>query len=82
MDDELKQYLDAKFKDIDAKFMDMHEELERTETRLLSEFWKWGRSADQRIKRMEHSDATTVDRLTNLEERIFALERRVLGSKE
>jgi predicted RNase H-like nuclease (RuvC/YqgF family) len=56
-------------------------EIEASETRLLTEFWKWGRAADQRIRRMEHSDATTTERLTAMEERIFTLERKVAGSK-
>ncbi len=56
-------------------------EIEASETHLLTEFWKWGRAADQRIRRMEHSDATTTERLTAMEERIFTLERKVAGSK-
>ena len=75
MDEDLKQYLDGKFSEVRA-------EIEATETRLLSEFWKWSRPADQRIRRVEHSDATTVERLASMEERIFTLERKVAGSKE
>ena len=58
------------------------EEVERVETKLLAEFWKWGRSTEQKMRRVEYSDATTVERLSNLEERVFTLERRVAGSKE
>lgn len=50
MDNELKQYLDSQFKSLDQRFVELRTEfraeLEATETRLLSEFWKWGRSAD------------------------------------
>jgi hypothetical protein len=56
-------------------------EIGASETRLLTEFWKWGRVAEQRIRSMEHSDATTTERLTAMEERIFTLERKVAGSK-
>ena len=58
------------------------EECEKVETKLLAEFWKWGRNADQRIRRVEFSDTTTVDRVSALEERVFTLERRVAGSKD
>jgi len=58
------------------------EELEKVETKLLAEFWKWGRTNDQKIRRVEYSDATTVERLANLEERVFTLERKVAGSKD
>lgn len=75
MDDDLRQYLDGKFAELRA-------EIERTETRLLSEFWKWGRSSDQRTRRIEHSDATTVERLAAIEERVFTLERKAQGGRE
>jgi hypothetical protein len=48
VDDELKTYLEAKFSEVRA-------ELEGVETRLLSEFWKWGRASDQRIWKGEFS---------------------------
>jgi uncharacterized protein (DUF2164 family) len=74
MDEDLKAYLEEKFSAVRA-------EIEASETRLLTEFWKWGRVAEQRIRRMEHSDATTTERLAAMEERIFTLERKVAGSK-
>jgi uncharacterized protein (DUF2164 family) len=58
------------------------EQMRDFETRLLTEFWKWGRVSDQRIRRVEHSDATTAERLASMEERIFTLERKVAGSKQ
>ena len=75
MDEELKAYLDG-------KFTELRSEIGAVETRLLSEFWKWGRSSDQRVRRVEHSDATTVERLAAMEDRLFTLERKVAGSKE
>jgi hypothetical protein len=41
-----------------------------------------GRNNDQKMKRVEFSDATTVERMASLEERVFTLERKVAGSKE
>jgi len=43
MDQALKQYLDAKFAEQDAK-------LERVETALLTEFHKWASPADMRAR--------------------------------
>ena len=82
MDEELKTYLEGKFSEVRTQFSEVRAEIEAVETRLLSEFWKWGRASDQRIRRVEHSDATTTERLAAMEERIFTLERKVAGSKE
>jgi hypothetical protein len=59
MDEQLRAYLDGKFAAIDDKFAaingkfaaidrqiaDVRIEIERVETNLLSEFWKWGASS-------------------------------------
>jgi hypothetical protein len=42
---------------LDAKFLEVRVEIEALETRLLTQFWKWGRTADQRTRRIEQSDA-------------------------
>jgi hypothetical protein len=81
MDEDLRTYMAGLEHRLDEKFADVRAEIEACETRLLSEFWKWGRVADQRIRRMEHSDATTTERLTIIEERIFTLERKIAGGK-
>lgn len=75
MDEELKTYLEG----METRLI---EHMRDTETRLLAEFWKWGRASDQRIRRVEHSDATTTERLAAMEDRLFTLERKVAGSKE
>jgi hypothetical protein len=62
--------------------MHVSEECEKVETKLLAEFWKWGRSNEQKMRRVEFSDATTVERMAILEERVFTLERKAAGSKE
>ena len=89
MDEELKAYLDVKFGEVRSEFGEVRSEFEKVrseiesvETRLLSEFWKWGRVSDQRVRRVEHSDATTIERLAAMEDRLFTLERKVAGSKE
>jgi hypothetical protein len=78
---EVRAEMRSGFEAVDVRFGDVRAEIEATETRLLSEFWKWGRTAEQRVRRMEHSDATTTDRLAGLEERIFTLERKAAGGK-
>lgn len=75
MDEQLKSYLEG----MENRLV---ETMRDTETRLLAEFWKWGRSSDQRMRRVEQSDATTIERLAAMEERIFTLERKVAGSKD
>ena len=47
MDQELKQYMDGKFAEQDAKFA---RDLERVETALLTEFHKWASPADMRAR--------------------------------
>ena len=53
------------------------EKLERTETRLLTEFYKWAQANNLRHHRVEESDSNTAKRLTGLEERIFSIEQRL-----
>src|SRR6266571_782097 len=46
------------------------------ETSIISEFWKWGRTADARY-RQDHSAVLGLDeRVQSVEDRITALERR------
>ncbi len=47
------------------------EELEATETRLLSEFWKWGRTAEIKLKA-----------LPLMEQRLSAVESRMFDAEE
>ncbi len=90
MDEDLRTYLIGMESRLEEKIIGMESRLEEkfaerihdSETNLLKEFWKWGRVSDQRIRRVEHSDATTVERLAAMEERLFTLERKVAGSKE
>jgi hypothetical protein len=49
MDQELRQYLDNKFGELDSKFA-TKQDLERVETALLTEFHKWASPADMRAR--------------------------------
>ena len=82
MDQELKQYLDAKFAEADAKvdtkFADVYAKIERVETALLTEFHKWASPAEMRAK--THAAALrAIDlEMESLTERVDKLE----GKKE
>ena len=83
MDQDLKQYLeDMEGRIVSALKAHVSEKCENVETKLLAEFWKWGRGNDQKMRRVEFSDATTVERMAILEERVFTLERKAAGSRE
>ncbi len=49
------------------------EELEATETRLLSAFWKWGQTAEIKLKALPLLES----RLSNLESRLFDAEEKI-----
>ena len=82
MDQELRQYLDAKFSQVDAKFSQMDakfatkQDLERVETALLTEFHKWASPADMRAR--THAAALrAIDlEMESLTERVEKLENR------
>jgi hypothetical protein len=83
------EQVDARFEQVDARFAQVYTQFAQTreaihdsETRLLSEFWKWGRTTEIRVRRLEGQEAWTADRLAAMEERIFTLERKAAGSKD
>ena len=49
---------------------------EEVETRLLTEFWKWARTADARYRQNQAVVMGVEDRMLNIEERVAELERR------
>ncbi|HZL57993.1 MAG TPA: hypothetical protein VFC21_12965 [Bryobacteraceae bacterium] len=51
-------------------------EIERVETNLLTEFWKWGRTSDIRTRQALGDTAALSERLLNAEDRISVLERK------
>ena len=54
---------------------DVNAKLEGLETRLLSEFWKWARAAEARMRMHDAINAATLERLSGMEERILNLEK-------
>jgi len=55
---------------------DLKVALEKVETTLLSEFWKWARNNDVKIRSVKTQTVDLDERLTNIEERVSELERR------
>jgi len=53
-------------------------ECEKVETKLLTEFHKWGRTADMRTRQTMEANSFMNDRLLNAEDRITTLERNRL----
>jgi chromosome segregation ATPase len=72
--------IDARFTEVDAKFAELRahvsEECEKVETKLLGEFWKWGRTSDMRTRQALAENAALGERMLAVEDRITALERK------
>jgi hypothetical protein len=69
VDAELKTFLEA----MESRLM---KQSDQVETRLLSEFWKWARSADIKLRQHPGSISAMDERLIAVEERLSKLERR------
>ncbi len=69
MDDELRTHLER----METR---LREHSEAVETRLLSEFWKWARTADARYRQNQGVVKGLEERVLVVEERISDLERR------
>jgi hypothetical protein len=91
MDQELKAYLDAMEarlnaqtaaleKRLNAQSAGLEERLrahtEEVETNLLSEFWKWARTADARYRQHQGVVGGLDQRVQAVEDRVAELERR------
>ena len=55
---------------------DLKAGLEKMETRLLTEFWKWARSNEIKVRSVTHRTVDLDERLSLVEERVSELERR------
>jgi succinylarginine dihydrolase len=66
--------------DLRTEMVSMRRELiehtENVETRLLTEFWKWARTADARYMQATGAVTFVEQRLTLIEDRVSELERR------
>jgi hypothetical protein len=87
MDQELKQYLDANFARIDARFIEVDRRaealeerligrIEKVETSLLGAFYGWARPMEIRVNGMTSTVMGLDERLALAERRISELERK------
>jgi methyl-accepting chemotaxis protein len=61
---------------MEHSIQDLKAALEKVETTLLSEFWKWARANDVKVRSLTSRSGDLDERLLLLEERVFELERR------
>jgi hypothetical protein len=73
MDAELVAYLDEMKRDL-------RQHAESVETRLLSEFWKWARTADARYRQHQVVVGGLAERVGLVEDRLADLERGNFGA--
>ena len=86
MDSELKQHLEdmearqrTQAAEMEARLMaHTSQECEKVETRLLTEFYKWGRTSDIRTRQALAEAAAIGERMLNVEDRVTTLERSKL----
>jgi hypothetical protein len=70
--DEMEQRAAASEERIRAEVKETSHALE---TKLLSEFWKWARAAEARMRMFDAINAASLERLSGIEERILNLEK-------
>ena len=72
MDEDLKKYLEA----MEGRLLQhVSQECEKVETKLLTEFHKWGRTSDMRTRQAITDTGILGERMLAVEDRISALER-------
>ena len=54
---------------------DVKERIQGLETKLLSEFWKWARGIEARMRMHDAINAASLERLSGIEERVLNLEK-------
>lgn len=70
--DEIEQRVAASEERIRA---DVKDRILGLETKLLSEFWKWARGAEARMRMFDAINAASLERLSGIEERVLNLEK-------
>lgn len=89
MDNETREFLERIADRLDAKLertsketveeirLFVREQVELSETRIITAFWNWSRPMEARMRVLDVSDAAAGERLTGLEGRMGELERRI-----
>jgi hypothetical protein len=73
VDADLKEYFEEMKADLKVH---TSQECEKVETKLLTEFYKWGRTSGMRTREALQQADTLAERMLAAEDRISALERR------
>ena len=60
---------------------DVKDRVQALETKLLSEFWKWARGAEARMRMFDAINAASLERLSGIEERVLNLEKPPRGEE-
>jgi hypothetical protein len=84
MEHRLKEHMDGRIDASEARMKDYIRQADfELETKLIGEFWKWGRSSDVRVREVQVDGAAVTakaqlisERLMNVEDRVSALERQ------
>lgn len=73
--DRMEVRIESKMDELENRMKDhVSEKCEAVETRLLSEFWKWGRTSDIRTRQVMSDVSMLGERMLALEDRVTALE--------
>jgi hypothetical protein len=68
--------LDTKIDSVETRLIaHVSEQCEKVETKLLTEFYKWGRTADMRTRQTIADTGLLGEPMLNVEDRVTALER-------
>ena len=73
----LTEFLKGQFEQVDARFEQTYARIEQVETALLTEFHKWARPHEIRIRSTESQVGAFSERLGLLEDRISEIERKI-----
>jgi hypothetical protein len=75
----IMQRMDGRLDAVESRITDAIAKADHElETKIIGEFWKWGRTTDLRARQATETLATLNERMFNAEDRISALERSKL----
>lgn len=82
LEDRIKQHMDGVVDAAEERMKDyVRVQVEALETRILTEFHKWARPIEARIRGVELADGIFSERFAGLESRVATLEQHLLGGQ-
>ena len=77
MKDRIMARVDGRIDDVESRMRDfVGSAILDLETKIVGDFWKWGRTSDMRTRQSLGESAALNERMLNVEDRVSALERR------